>query len=132
MDILGIVTSILGLTSLVALIYQSINLRTTIGNQIYQSFICNSVEVDKILTEYPHIRKYVYDNTDVDDDTEDLDRIMSVVELIIDITENIEVYKKYIPKSRLEGWMQFVKDTQNTPAYHYYMKKYGKWFEVRQ
>ena len=53
---------------------------------------------------------------------------MSAVELAIDITENIEVYKKYIPRSRFEGWMQFVKDIESTHAYKYYMKKYGSWF----
>jgi hypothetical protein len=131
MNVVGVITSIIGIVSLIALIYQSYNLRATIGSQIYQSFITNSVEVDKILIEYPHIRKYVYDNVSVDEETEELDRIMSVIELIIDITENIEVYRKYIPKARHDGWMQFVHDTQSTNAYRYYMNKYGKWFEVK-
>ena len=131
MDTIGIITSVIGVVSLLALIYQSINLRTTISNQIYQSFISNSMEADKILIEYPNIRRYIYDGIPLDDSTEELDRIMSVMELIIDITENIEVYRKYIPRSRYDGWMQFVKDTQNTTAYQFYMKKYGKWFDVK-
>jgi len=131
MDMIGIITTVVGLVSLIALIYQSYNLRVTIGNQIYQSFVGNSVEIDKILTEYPHIRKYVYDNEPVDNNTEDLDRIMSVIELIIDITENIEVYKKYIPITRRDGWLQFVKDTQSTSAYKYYLARYRKWYEVK-
>ena len=91
MDVLGIVTSVIGVRSLLTLIYQSINLRATIDNQIYQSLTSNSVEVDKILAEYLNVRKYVYDNATIDDETEDLDRNMSVVEMIIDIAENIEV-----------------------------------------
>ncbi|MDR1184987.1 MAG: hypothetical protein LBK67_09350 [Coriobacteriales bacterium] len=131
MNIIGIVTSVIGVVSLVALIYQAYNLRITIGNQIYQSFVTNSIEIDKILIKYPHLRKYVYDNEPVDDSTDELDRIMSVIELMTDITENIEVYRKYIPKTRYDGWMQFVKDTQRTGAYRYYMEKYGKWYAVK-
>lgn len=131
MDILGIITAIIGVISLLALIYQTINLRITISNQIYQSFINNSIEIDKILIQYPNICKYVYDGISVEDTTEDLDRIMSVVELIIDASENIDIYKRYIPKSRLGGWMQFVKDTQKTPAYKYFMDKHKEWFEIK-
>ena len=131
MEILNIIGTVISIISLIAVLFQSIILKVTIDNQIYSSFISNSVELDKILIEYPDIRKYVYDNEPVTDQTPDLDRIMSVVELAIDITENIEVYKKYIPKSRYDGWIQFVKDIESTCAYQYYMKKYGSWFIVK-
>ena len=131
MDIFAIVTAVIGIVSLIALIYQSINMRTTIENQIYQSFINNSVELDKILIERPEIRKYVYDNEIVDDNTEDLDRVMSTIELIVDITENIDVYKKFIPASRRDGWLAFVKDMENTSAYLYYMEKYAHWYKIK-
>lgn len=132
MDFVGIATSLIGVISLVALVYQSYNLRVTINNQIYQSFITNSVEIDKTLIDYPQIRKYVYDNAPLPESQEELDRILSTMELIVDITENIEVYNKYIPKIRREGWMRFVHDVQKTNAYRYYMNKYGKWFELKQ
>jgi hypothetical protein len=51
-----------------------------------------------------------------------------MVELIVDITENLEVYEKYIPKSRRDGWMRFVQDVKNTPAYEYYMKRNQAWY----
>lgn len=131
MEAISVITAVIAFVSLIAVIYQSINLKMTIDNQIYQSFIHNSVEVDEILIEYPNIRKYVYDGVPISDDTEDLDRIMSVIELLVDITENIEVYINYIPKSRRDGWQQFVNDMQGTPAYQYYMGRYGNWFVVK-
>lgn len=131
MEILNIIATVISIISLIAVLFQSLILKVTIDNQIYSSFISNSVELDKILIEYPDIRKYVYDNEPVTDQTPDLDRIMSVVELAIDITENIEVYKKYIPKSRYDGWIRFVKDIESTCAYQYYMKKHGPWFVVK-
>ena len=100
MDILNIIATVISIISLIAVLFQSIILKVTIDNQIYSSFISNSIELDKILIEYPDIRKYVYDNETVTDQTPDLDRIMSVVELAIDITENIEVYKKYIVSAK--------------------------------
>ncbi len=131
MEAISVITATIAFGSLIAVIYQSINLKVTIDNQIYQSFIHNSIEVDKVLIEYPNIRKYVYDDVPVSDDTEDLDRIMSVIELLVNITENIEVYMEYIPKSRRDGWRQFVNDIQSTHAYQYYMGKYGRWFMVK-
>jgi len=49
--------------------------------------------------------------------------------LVIDISENIEVYKKYIPKSRREGWFAFVKDERKTPAYKFCMEKHKEWYK---
>lgn len=130
MEKVEIMACLISFGSLIALLYQVINLRCTIKNQIYESFISNSVEIDKLLVQYPDLRKYVYDNECVSDKTDNLDQIMSIVEMIIDVIENIEVYKKYIPKERRNGWMQFVKDVQNTSAYKYYMSRYGEWFKV--
>lgn len=131
MEAISVITATIAFGSLIAVIYQSINLKVTIDNQIYQSFIHNSIEVDKVLIEYPNMRKYVYDDDPISDDTEDLDRIMSVIELLVDITENIEVYMEYIPKSRRDGWRQFVNDIQSTHAYQYYIGRYGHWFMVK-
>ena len=129
MDVIDVVLMIAELVGLIALIYQSINLKVTIGNQIFESFVSNSLEIDRILIEYPQIRKYVYGGKPVDENTEDIDRIIAVVEMIVDISENIEVYKRYIPKNRRKGWMKFVEDIKKTPSYEYYMKQCGEWYE---
>ncbi|MBQ8000349.1 MAG: hypothetical protein IJ298_03935 [Ruminococcus sp.] len=128
--ILTIIASVVEVITLVALIYQSINLQATINNQIYQSFLNNSLEIDRILIEYPQFRKYVYGNEPIDENTKDIERIMSVMELMIDVSENIEIYKKYIPKSRRKGWMCFVEDVKKSSAYSYYMERYSRWYEV--
>ena len=50
------------------------------------------------------MRKYVFGGEKVDENTPDLDllmsldRLMSIVEFVVDAVENIEVYKKYITK----------------------------------
>lgn len=132
MQVLDIIAIVISIISLLAVLYQNISLKITLENQIYESFISNSLEIDRLLIEYPHIRKYVYYGEKVDDSTPDIDRIMSVIEFIVDCVENIEVYKKYIPKNRRDGWMKFIFDVQNTPAYIYYIDKHGSWFEVKQ
>ncbi|MBQ9945078.1 MAG: hypothetical protein IJO68_00965 [Clostridia bacterium] len=132
MDIFNIIATVVSLISLVILIYQSINLKDTISSQIYQNFVANSLEIDRILIERPYLRKYVYYGDEVDDNTENIDEIMSFMELIVDITENVEVYKKYIPRSRKKGWLRFVYDVKHTPAYEYYMKKHQLWYEVKE
>lgn len=129
MDLFNTITLAISLISLVGVVYQSINLKQTIDSQIYQNFVANSLEIDRILIEKPYLRKYVYYGEPVDDNTENLDEILSFVELLIDISENIEVYKKYIPKSRKEGWFTFVNDLKRTPAYAYYYEKHGSWYK---
>ncbi len=131
MDGFEIITLAISLISLIGLIYQSVNLKQTINSQIYQNFVANSLEIDRILIEKPYLRKYVYYGEPVDETTENLDEILSFIELTIDISENIEVYKKYIPKSRKEGWLTFVEDLKHTPAYEYYFKKHGAWYQSK-
>lgn len=130
MDTLTKISLIISVISIFGLIYQSIILKATIDNQIYQSFVSNSVKIDEMLITYPELRKYVYDNEPIDESTPDLDRVMSMVELIVDCMENIEVYKKYLPRNRKSGWLQYVIDIKNTPAYEFFTKKNGGWFEV--
>ncbi len=129
MDLFDIITLVISLVSLIGLIYQSINLKQTINSQIYQNFVANSLEIDRILIERPYLRKYVYYGEPIDENTENLDEILSFIELVTDISENIEVYEKYIPKSRKVGWLAFVKDVKSTPAYEFYCKKHGSWYE---
>ena len=128
MDVFNVIATIVSVASVLALIYQTINLKQTINSQIYQNFVANSVEIDRILIDNPELRKYVYDGAPVDDNTENLDKILAMIEMIVDITENLEVYEKYIPKSRRDGWMHFVQDVKNTPAYEYYMKRNQAWY----
>lgn len=56
-EILAIVISVI---SLFAALYQSLGLKRILDNQIYESFISNSLEIDRLLIEYPEMRKYVY------------------------------------------------------------------------
>lgn len=127
-EIISLVISIL---SVAIVVYQSIVLRRTIGNQIYESFIDNSVELDKLLIEKPGLRKYIYHNEPITGEEPDLDMIMSAVEMVVDITENIDVYKKYIPANRRDGWLQFVHDMESSSAYIFYMEKYSTWYVKR-
>ncbi len=132
MDLFDILTLIISVAGLVGVIYQSINLQKTINSQIYQNFVANSLEIDRILIEYPHLRKYVYYGEKVDENTEELERLMSLVELIVDVSENVEVYRKYIPKARKKGWFRFINDVKNTSAYDFYMKRHQHWYETEQ
>ncbi len=127
MELIAIIISAI---SFLAVVYQNVNLKITLGNQIYESFVANSLEIDRLLIEYPEARKYIYYGAPVDDTTPDIDRIMSIMEFVIDAMENIEVYKKYIPKNRREGWLKFVDDMKATPLYSYYLEKHGGWFKV--
>lgn len=129
MSFFEIITLVISALSLFLVVYQSVNLKQTINNQIFQSFVSNSLEIDRILIEKPYLRKYVYYGEPVDEHTENIDEIMSLIEMVVDISENIEVYKKYIPKSRKEGWLTFVNDLKSAPAYAFYHEKHSSWYK---
>ena len=131
MDIISIISLVISIISLVGLIYQSYILNTTIHNQIYQSIINNCLQLDDILIQYPHLRKYICDDAPLSEDNPEFDRIICIIELAIDTMENLDVYKKYLPKDRFDGWIKFMKDIQSSSAYQFYMEKYGTWFEVK-
>lgn len=134
MLIFEIITAVAAIAGLIGLIYQSANLQETINSQIYQNFVAHSLEIDHILIERPYLRKYVYYNAEIEEDMdpERLDELMSFIEMIVDISENVEVYKRHIPKSRREGWMKYFHDVQSTPAYAYYMAYHAAWYVVKK
>ena len=134
MLVFEIIAAVISVASLLGLIYQSINLQETINSQIYQNFVSHSLEIDHILIERPYLRKYVYYNAEIEEnmDPERLDELMSFIELIVDISENVELYQRHIPRSRRDGWMQFFKDVQATPAYACYMERHASWYAVKK
>ncbi len=129
MDAFDIITLVFSALSLVFVVYQCVNLKQTIKSQIYQNFVANSLEIDRILIEKPYMRKYVYYGEPIDENTENLDEILSFIELIVDVSENVEVYKKYIPASRREGWLTFINDMKETQAYKFYIEKHKEWYK---
>lgn len=133
---LEIIAITISFISLGVALYQSYSLKRSIDNQIYSSCITNSLEIDRLLIERPELRKYIYYGEEIRDDTPDLERIMSIEEFIVDAVENIEVYHRYIPKDRRDGWLKFARDMKQTPAYKYYInnhdKMHGEWFEVKK
>ncbi len=130
MLIFEIITAVISIASLVGLIYQSMNLQETIDSQIYQNFVSHSLDIDRILIERPYLRKYVYYKAEIEEDMdpERLDELMSFIEMIVDIAENVDEYKKHIPKSRRDGWKQFFHDVKSSPAYAYYMERHASWY----
>ena len=55
MEIVALVISII---SLVAVFYQNFKTKVTLDNQIYSSFVANSLEIDRMLIEHPEVRKF--------------------------------------------------------------------------
>ena len=121
---------IVSIVSVLVVLSQSVILYVTIKKQIYQSFLSSIIEFNKVLMEHADLRKYLYDGEPVTDETENLPQLMTLIEMILDISENIELNTKNIPKSKRHGWQAYVEDFKKTPAYNYYIskQKYNNWF----
>ena len=126
-----LIASLATLVTLIVLLYQVRMQTVSTDNQVYQNFVSNSLSIDNVLIEHPEMREYVYGDTPIDPKKVDVPLLMSIIELMIDVMENIEVFKKQIPKERLGGWMNFVSDVKQSSAYKYYMsQKEESWYIV--
>ena len=113
----------------VCFLYRQIKMQTvSTNNQVYQNFVNNSLEIDRTLIQYPQFRKYVYGNEPLDSSNPDYELIMSVEELIVDVVENIDVFKKEIPEEYVDGWDNFVELVKKSSAYDEFINHYGYWY----
>lgn len=116
--------------TLVFLLYQSKVQTTTTKNQIYQNFVNNSLEIDRMFVAHPEFRAYIYGNKEIKPEEVDIELLMSATELFIDAVENIYVFEDDIPKNRRDGWLKFAKQVESSSAYAFYLKNNGEWYEV--
>ena len=87
------------------------------NSQVYQNFVNNSLEIDRMLIQYPQFRKYVYGTDPLSKNDPDYDLIMGIEKLVVDVVENIKVFENEIPAKYIDGWMNFVKDVESSSAY---------------
>ena len=133
MDWIALIQLVATAITLLTLVFLYLQIRVQIistNNQVYQNFVNNSLEIDRILISYPEMRQYVYSDVHIDPEKVDIPRLMSITELLIDVMENIEIFKEQIPKDRIDGWMAFVDAVKNSSAYRMYMDIHGSWYEV--
>lgn len=63
--------------TLVFLLYQSKVQTTTTKNQIYQNFVNNSLEIDRMFVAHPEFRAYIYGNKEIKPEEVDIELLMS-------------------------------------------------------
>ena len=134
MDIAGwiqVTASLATIFTIMFLFFQSRMQTLSTKNQVYQNFVSNSLEIDRVLIEYPQFRKYIYGNEPLDRSNPDWDQIMGIEELVVDVVENIEVFRNEIPEDRVEGWMEFVAQTRASSAYREFNDNYSKWYKTK-
>ena len=114
-------TALTAIIALLLVVKQMHQLDETLRSQVYQGLIDNSLKIDELLIEKPEFRKYVYGQEMLDENTPDLDRIMSVMEYMVDVVDNVEAQEGFIPKAEKPGWRHFAKDVLGSPAAKYFM-----------
>ena len=119
-----IIVAICTIVTLLFLIMQIRSQNNTLKNQVYTTFVNGVLEIDKILIQYPELRKYVVDKEPIDPsmDENNIARLMSIEELIIDSLENIETYKDCIPESELQTWEDYERSIKDTSGFKYYLE----------
>jgi len=116
------------IVSVLFLTRQTRQLDETLRSQVYQGLIDNSLKIDQLLIEHPEFRKYIYGSEPVKDDTPDIDRLMGVIEFMVDIIDNLTVQERFIPKPLVKGWRNFAQEVLDSPAAKHFLQKHGSWY----
>lgn len=124
LDLAQIIVAICTIITLLFLIMQIRAQNNSLKNQVYTTFVNGALEIDKILIQYPKLRKYVVDKEPIDPNLteEEIARLMSIEELVIDSLENIEAYKDSIPESQLRTWEDYGASMKDTSGFRFYME----------
>ena len=123
-----VITALTAIFAVLFIVRQMHQLDESLRSQVYQGLIDNSLKIDELLMEKPEFRKYVYGEQEIDETTPDIDRIMSVMEFMVDVVDNIKAQEAFIPKAEKPGWKHFTEDVLHSPAAEYFMQKHGLWF----
>ena len=93
-------------------------------NQVYKSFVNDALGLDQLIIQYPEYRKYALGDAPIPDTMteEEIARLFSIEEYIIDSLENVHTYLDKIPESQRETWIDYEKTIKATTGYKYYMK----------
>jgi len=126
--IISLVAAPTAIISVLFLIRQTRQLDETLRSQVYQGLIDNSLKIDQLLIDHPDFRKYIYGNEPVTQNTPNLETLMSVMEFMIDIVDNLGVQKKFIPTPMLQGWRNFAQEVVNSPAAKYFLETHHGWY----
>jgi uncharacterized protein len=122
------VTAFAAVVALFLVIKQMRQLDDTLRSQVYQGLIDNSLKIDELLIEKPEFRKYVYGEEKIDENTPGIDQIMSVMEFVVDVMDNVKAQEEFIPKEEKIGWKQFSQEVLRSPAALFFMQKHGLWY----
>jgi uncharacterized protein len=123
-----VITALTAVIALLLIVKQMRQLDKTLRSQVYQGLIDNSLKIDQLLMEKPEFRKYVYGGEKVNENTPDIDRIMSMTEFMVDVVDNVKAQEAIIPKAEKPGWSHFTQHVVRSPAAQYFMQKHGLWF----
>ena len=126
--IVNLIAAPTALITIIFLIMQARQLDQTLRSQVYQGLIDNSLKIDQLLIEHPEFRKYIYEGEAVNENTPEIEKLMSLMEFVVDIVDNLGAQERYIPKSLVGGWRAYAQDVMRSPAASYFLQKHGHWY----
>lgn len=129
LEMIQLSASLATIVTIVFLFLEQRKQKLAVNNQVYQNFVNNSLEIDRMLIAAPAYRKYIYGNASMDAlSAEELDYLMCMTELIADVIDNYDVFKDTIPEQKKEPWEKFVKTVTSSSAWNMFMQESGDWY----
>lgn len=121
---LSLLISFVGALSLVFIFIQTRQTTTTMKASMYETMNTQTLEMDKIFLQYPHLRPYFYDNEDLSKipDEKTFNEVMIVAEYQLDFFDLVMTQLDYIPNDEdsaedKANWKEYFADSfASSPA----------------
>lgn len=122
-NLLSIVSVLIAFIGIPILYIQLRGLKVSIRNSTHAAIYGQAETLRGYLIQYPHLRKYFFDNEEILPDDKNYSRVVSIAEIYLNYLEQIAVLKDSFGKENLNSLRKFTKSAlKKSPIVRQHLK----------
>ncbi|MBK8503745.1 MAG: hypothetical protein IPL46_16950 [Saprospiraceae bacterium] len=122
-NLLSIVSLLITAIGIPILYLQLRDLKASIRNSTHAAIYSQAETLRGYLIQYPHLRKYFFDNEQISPGDKNYSRVVSIAEIYLNYLEQIAVLKDSFGKENLESLRRFTKSAlEKSPILKQHLK----------
>ena len=116
-EIISIITTLVAIAGFIGLIIQLKNLQKGLNSDARGSIYDMSSKLKETFIEYPHLRKYFFNNIEIDPNSQNFDRVCAIADFYCLYLEQMSTQLDSIEKNHKRAWIKYIVDSiDNSPA----------------
>ncbi len=107
--ILSIVGVLIAAIGIPILYFQLRDMKASVRSSAHTAIYGQAETFRGYLIQYPHLRKYFFENVEIEADNKDYNRVISIAEIYLNYLEQIAVLKDSFGKENIDSLKRFTK-----------------------